>query len=371
MVGRLIYGSLLFFLWGGMAWSNPVLFSLGEGDLSLLESQLSDDELFNDRDHLLQAIDYSLLFLAKPSSQKFYPIGTITHDRVVRSLRRFRAILLSAKTKAEFERRILDEFVFYQSIGRDNEGTVLFTGYYEPVFPASPTKTDRFRFPLYRLPPDFAQWQKPHPTRQELETTDRLKGLELVWLEDALSVFLIHVQGSARLVLPNNKTMTVGYAGKTDRPYTSIGKELVKDGKLKAEDVTLPVILDYFRHHPQDLMTYLYRNESFIFFRETAGKPATGSIGVPVTPGRSIATDKSLMPPGGIALIATTLPFFPPNSNVPEYRPVSRFVLDQDTGSAIKGAGRVDIFMGTGQVAQDRAGLVKSPGRLYYLLLKD
>ncbi len=371
MFDRLIYGSLLFFSLGGLVAANPVLIGLKEGDISLLESQLFDDALFADRQIMIQAIDHSLSFLAKPSAQKFYPIGSISHDRVVRSLKRFRQLLQETSTKTEFEQKLLDEFVFYQSIGHDNKGTVLFTGYYEPVFLASKTKTGRFRFPLYRLPPNFSEWQKPHPTRQALETTDKLKGLELVWLTDPLEVFLIHVQGSARLTLPDNKIMTVGYAGKTDRVYTSIGKELVKDGKLKEEDVTLPVVLDYFKQNPQELMTYLYRNESFVFFRETAGRPATGSIGVPVTPDRSIATDKSLMPPGGLALISTTLPFFSHNSKVPQYRTVSRYVLDQDTGGAIKGAGRVDIFMGTGQKAQDRSGLVKSQGKLYYLLLKD
>lgn len=371
MFDRLIYGSLLFFLMGRLASANSVLIGLKEGDISLLESQLFDDALFSDRQNIIQGIDNSLSFLAKPSAQKFYPIGRISHDRMVRSLKRFRQLLQNAASGMEFEQKLIDEFVFYQSIGNDNEGTVLFTGYYEPVFQASLTKTDRFRFPLYRLPPNFSQWQKPHPTRKELETTNRLKGLELVWLADPMEAFLIHVQGSARLTLPDQKIMTVGYAGKTDRAYTSIGGELVKDGKLKAEDVTLPVVLDYFQKHPQELIPYLHRNESFIFFRKTAGQPATGSIGVPVIPGRSIATDKSLMPPGAIALITTTLPFFPPGSKVPHYRSVSRYVLDQDTGSAIKGAGRVDIFMGTGQKAQDRSGLVKSQGKLYYLLLKE
>lgn len=371
MFGRLIYGSLLSFVFTGLAWGSPVLVPLQEADLSLVEAQLWDDALWKDRQNLIKGIDYSLSFLAKPSAQKSYPLGAITHDRMVRTLKRFRELLLTTKTIAEFNQKILQEFTFYQSIGQDNKGTVLFTGYYEPVFKGSKTKSERFRYPLYRLPPDLSQWQKPHPTRKELETTNKLKGLELVWLADPMEVFLIHVQGSARLALPDNKIMTVGYAGKTDRAYTSIGKELVKDGKLKPEDVTLPVVLQYFQEHPQELMSYLYRNESFIFFRETEGRPATGSLGVPVIADRSIATDKTLMPPGGIALISATLPFFPNAARVPQYRNVSRFVLDHDSGSAIKGAGRVDIFMGTGQKAQQRSGLVKSQGRLYYLLLKE
>ncbi|MCS6959575.1 MAG: MltA domain-containing protein [Pseudanabaenaceae cyanobacterium SKYGB_i_bin29] len=363
---QLIQASLLYFLLGGVGFAQSVLVPVQEG-----KQVLQDEMLFTDRPRLIRAIDYSLAFLAKPSSHKFYPIGDITHDRMVRSLRRFRQLLLTSRNLEELQRQVLQEFVFYQSIGRDNQGTVLFTGYYEPVFNASRTKTDRFRYPLYRLPADFAEWERPHPTRRELETTDRLQGWELVWLADPLEVFLIHVQGSARLRLSDKEMMTVGYAGKTDRPYTSIGAELIKDGKMKPEEVNLPAIIAYFQRYPQELMDYLYRNESYIFFRETQGRPATGSIGVPVTAERSIATDKSLLPPGGLALIATTLPFFSSPSPTPSYRWVFRFVLDQDAGSAIRGPGRVDIFMGTGKTAQDRAGLIKSPGRLYYLLLKD
>lgn len=367
MLARLVAGLVFWWGLGGWTWARSVLVPVTE--IASLEVQLPDDGLVTDRQQLLKAIDHSLSFLAKPSSHRFYPIGDITHDRVVRSLRRFRQLLLSSKSAAELQRQVLQEFVFYQSVGRDNQGTVLFTGYYEPVFAASRQKTDRFRYPLYRLPSDFATWEKPHPTRRELETTDRLQGWELVWLADPLEAFLVHVQGSARLRLSEREIMTVGYAGKTDRPYTSIGAELIKDGKMKPEEVDLPAIINYFQRHPEELLDYLHRNESYIFFRETQGRPATGSIGVPVTAERSIATDKSLMPPGALALISTTLPFF--SSPTPQYRWVNRFVLDQDTGSAIRGAGRVDIFMGTGKAAQDRAGLIKSPGRLYYLLLKD
>ena len=132
------------------------------------------------------------------------------------------------------------------------------------------------------------------------------------------------------------------------------------------EEVTLPPLISYFQSNPQDLDKYLQRNPSFVFFKETSLRSATGSIGVPAE--RSIATDKSLMPPGAIALINTTIPIVEQGQLVP--RQIRRFVLDQDTGGAIKGAGRVDIFMGTGQVAKDRAGLINNDGELYYLVLK-
>ncbi|HBE36745.1 MAG TPA: murein transglycosylase, partial [Cyanobacteria bacterium UBA11368] len=127
----------------------------------------------------------------------------------------------------------------------------------------------------------------------------------------------------------------------------------------------------FFRRNPLELSNYIPRNNRFIFFRETFGAPAMGSIQVPVTAERSIATDKSLMPPGALALIHTRVPFPTAVKGRMEQRLVSRYVLDQDTGSAIKGPGRVDYYMGTGEVAGDRAGVIGWNGQLYYLLLKE
>lgn len=196
------------------------------------------------------------------------------------------------------------------------------------------------------------------------------RSLELVWLGDRLKAYLIQVQGSARLQLTDGSTKTIGVAWKTDYPYVSLGKELVKDGKLKAENLTLPQVIQYLSSHPQALNRYLPRNNRFIFFKDTQGNAATGSLGVPVSPERSIATDKSLMPPGALALIQTRIPYDLGQRGMVTPT-VSRYVLDQDTGSAIKGPGRVDLFLGTGAEAKARAGLVNTPGQLYYLMLKD
>jgi membrane-bound lytic murein transglycosylase A len=285
-------------------------------------------------------------------------------------------LVVKSRTPAELQAAVRREFDFYQSSGRNGRGEVLFTAYYEPIYLASRVPTAEFRYPLYRLPPDFGKWRKPHPSRLQLEgkdglsgTKNRLRGLEIVWLRDRLAAFLVQIQGSARLMLPDGKMMSLGYAGRTAHPYISIGKELAKDGKLPLSGLTLPVMINYFQRHPEELSNYIPRVRGFVFFRETYGAPATGSIGVPVTAERSIATDKSLMPPGALALMQTALPF-PSNFGQLEYRTVSRYVLDQDTGNAIRGAGRVDYFMGTGQLAGDRAGVTGSRGHLYYLLLK-
>jgi membrane-bound lytic murein transglycosylase A len=268
-----------------------------------------------DRAALLKAIDYSLRYLqtakAVEEYQK-YPIIGISRERVQQSLKRFRELVATNQSPLRLQKAVEQEFAFYQAIGKDGQGTAAFTGYFEPVHKASRIPTATFRYPLFRLPSNFATWPKPHPTRSQLEGADglqyssnQLNQLELVWLADRLEAFLVQVQGSARLQLTDGTMMTVGYAGATDYPYTGIGRELVKDGKLKLEDLTLPAVVQYFQQNPQDLNVYLPRNQRFVFFKETGGSPALGRLNVPVTPERSIATDKVLFPEGALALIQT------------------------------------------------------------------
>ncbi len=344
--------------------------------LSVLPEGLGLDEaVIRDRIRLLQSLDRSLRYLqtdAARSAYTRYPISGVTHDRVLRSVRRFRALVSAAKTPEGLQQKISQEFSVYESSGKDGEGTVGFTGYFEPVYAASRQPSAIFRYPLYRQPNRFNTWDKPHPTRAALEgrnglqaSAGLLKGTELVWMRDRLEAFLVQVQGSARLELTDGTQMSIGFDGNTDYPYVGIGREMVKDKKFPLEELTLPRIAQHFKDYPADLDEYLPRNNRFVFFRNTQGALATGSLGVPVTAGRSIATDKKKMPPGALALIATTLP----NDQL-QPQMVHRFVLDQDTGGAIIGPGRVDIFMGTGEKAKAQAGLVRSEGKLYYLLLK-
>lgn len=350
------------------------------------------DGFQQDQRSLLAAIDHSLAYLSTATAIEAYasyPGADITHERVQRSLRRFRELVLAARSPHELQAWVKQEFSFYRAIGQDGQGTVGFTGYFEPTYQASRYPTPIYRYPLYRLPRDLELWQQPHFTREQLEGKDGLqgdmgplKGLELVWLADRLQAYLIQVQGSARLNLTDGSVMSVGYAGRTDYPYTSLGRELVNDGKFTLDELTLPKVLNYFQHYPADLDEYLPRNDRFIFFEQTQGSAPSGSLGVPVTGERSIATDKTLMPPGALALIETTLPYVDrsevnrshvtspePGLNL-ELRSVSRYVLDQDTGGAIQGPGRVDLYMGTGTIAGQRAGLINATGSLYYLLLK-
>jgi len=344
-----------------------------------------DEQLFwgrdgqpGDKQALLRSIDHSLRYLNTQSAveaYKDYPVRGVTRDRVRRSLVRFRQLLVRARTPQELQAAVKREFVLYRSTGRNDQGEVFFTGYYEPIYAASRVPTAEYRYPLYRKPANLDLWESPHPKRAQLEGFDGmglnspLLGGELVWLRDRFEAFLVHIQGSARLTLPDGGEMTVGYAGNTDYPYVSVGREMAKEGRVPLDGLTLPVMINYFKRVPDDLNVFLPRNDRFIFFRNTYGAPATGNLGMPVTRDRSIATDKSLMPPGALALVRTRIPY--PNANGGMDTPVvNRFVLDQDAGGAIKTPGRVDLFLGTGKVAGDRAGVVGWTGDLYYPLLR-
>ncbi|MBD2773136.1 murein transglycosylase A [Iningainema tapete] len=361
--------------------SIPSLFPCCQGDNSCLDQQIwGENSLAPDQKSLLTSIERSLQYLqtsVADSAYKRYKVAGITRFRVIKSLQRFRELLLVSKSPMELNAAIAQEFELYQSVGKDLKGSVLFTAYYEPIYAASRFPTPEYRYPVYRLPPDLKSWRKPHPTRLELEGADglqaakgRLRGLELFWLRLRLEPYLAQIQGSARLELTDGTQTTIGYAGSTAYDYKSIGRELANDGKLPLQGMTMPIILDYFDKRPQDLDIYIPRDPSFVFFQENHGAPAQGSIQQLLTPERSIATDKSLMPPGALALIRASFPFVNSRGKM-EHRVVSRYVLDQDTGGAIKGAGRVDYFLGAGKVAGLRAGVTVSDGHLYYLLLKE
>jgi membrane-bound lytic murein transglycosylase A len=346
------------------------------------KNYLLDNQIWGqpgDKQNLLKAIDYSLSYLQTPEAKTAYQnyiIPEITQVKVDKSLKRFRELVVNSPNAQELQAAVNKEFTFYKSIGSDNQGTILFTGYYKPIYLASRKPTAEYRYPIYRLPDNFQSWSKPHPTRLELEGADalqaakgKLKGLELFWLKSRMDAFIAQVQGSAVLKFSDGTTTTINYAGNTDHDYVSLGKELIKDGKLQQEGITLEKVINYLEKNPQSQNIYLPRNPRFIFFKDTKNAPGSGSLSVPITPERSIATDKSLMPPGALAIIRGSFPFI--NQGKIEQRLVSRYVLDQDTGGAIKSPGRVDYYIGVGKEAGDRAGSIVNKGEIYYLLLRE
>ena len=337
------------------------------------------------RDSLLAAVERSLEYYGKPSSKKYFPFLDVSHARAAASLRAFREELLAADCGADLNRRLRERFDVYRSVGWDGSGTVFYTGYCEPIVRGNRTPSARYRYPLYRTPPDLVRTPEgvplgrrttegsivPYFTREEIDRGGALDGmgLELAWLEDPFDAYIVQVQGSGRVLLPDGSEMKVGYAGKTDRPYASVGQALIRDGKIRREDLSLANLRAHFRRNPVDLERYLPMNASFVFFTEREGGPY-GSIGVAVTPRHTLATDKEVYPRGALAFVETSLPRVEMAGSI-RTEPWRGFVLDQDTGGAIRSAGRADLFLGTGSQAERVAGHTHAEGRLYYLFLKQ
>jgi len=263
---------------------------------------------------------------------------------------------------------------------RPAAGSCFFTGYYEPEVEGSQVRTTRFSTPLYCRPPDLVdvddrnrppgfnpdlRFARATPAglaeyfdRREIEA-GALAGrdLELVWLADPIDAFFIHIQGSARVSLPDGQVMRVTFDGKSGQPYTPIGRVLIDRGALAAADVTMATIRSWLAAHPDEAPAVMAANRSFIFFREAAvDDPQLGPVaaaGVPLTPGRSLAVDRTLHTFGSPVWVETSAPD----------GPFRRLMFAEDTGSAIVGAARGDIFFGSGEGAAAIAGAMKSKGR--------
>lgn len=234
----------------------------------------------------------------------------------------------------------------------------LLTGYYEPELDGALRPDGRFRFALFGPPPSL-DGSRPWFSRAEIEAGNLLAGQELVWLDSALEAFLAQVQGSVRVRLAGGRVLRLGFAGKNGHPYTSIGKELIRRGELAPDKASVAAIRDWAARNPGLLPGLLRVNESFVFFRRLDLPADTGPIGTlgrPVTALRSIAVDPDHVPLGAPVWV--------------EWQGEARLMIAQDTGSAIKGAGRGDIFFGSGAVAGAQAGALKAEGRMTVLLPK-
>ena len=337
---------------------------------------------YNNRDpYVTRALDLSARWFKAPSSKTYFPLDGITHEQAQGSVNAFRDLIENAPGESAFVGEVRRLFDVYESVGYDGSGIVLFTGYYAPIFPASMTRTEQFAYPLYRRPDDLATDPKtgqplgrrlpdgstePYSTRREIEESGMFVGDELVWLENPLSVYIVHVNGSAKLRLTDESVMHVGYAGKTDHPYQGLGQSMLDAGLLSRNELSLAGIKSAYRRNPAAVQDLIYRNENYVFFTEyEGGNWPSGSLGVKVTPETSLATDKKIYPRGGVLLVDTQAVTFSSGN-----RPFLRFMLDQDTGGAIEAPGRADIYMGVGPGAEILAGGQYAEGRLYYFFLK-
>jgi membrane-bound lytic murein transglycosylase A len=270
--------------------------------------------------------------------------------------------------------------------GNNGEAEGLFTGYYEAELHGARQSGGRYTVPLYRRPDDLVMVDlgefrdelkgqriagrvvegrlRPYEDRAAIESGAlRGRGLEMLWVDDPVDAFFLQIQGSGRVMLEDGTSLRIGYAGQNGHPYVAIGRELIARGALTREAVSMPAIRDWLRANPQEADAVMNRNPSFVFFRELDGDGPVGAQGVALTPGRSLAVDRSFVPYG----VPIWLDAEDPVDG--EVR-VQRLLVAQDTGGAIRGPVRGDVFWGHGPEAEHRAGLMKSRGRYFLLLPK-
>ncbi len=333
---------------------------------------------YDHRPGLEQSAAYSLEYLSKPSSQQFFPYLDIDHARAVRSVHAFLDVLKGSTSGQDFDAQIKQKFDIYISRGCDEKGTVLFTGYYRPIFDARTQPDGEYRYPLYKKPADIvynpasSTYSKVggglYLTRDEIDKGALTgKGLELCYLRDAFEAYIVTVQGSGKLRLADGSFMEIGYAGDNGYDYQSVGQELVKRNLINPDELSLQGLIKFFQQHPEHL-SMLGINKRYVFFAPRTGGP-WGCLNVPVTPFYSIATDKSIYPRAGTSYLMTKLPGREDSGIIKQYQ-YDGFAFDQDRGNAIRAAGRCDVFLGTGPEVGQLAGRTYSEGKLYYIYAK-
>jgi len=332
----------------------------------------------------LESLRRSAGWYDKPSSQTYFKpdVSGISHIHAKVSAQAILRIVETSATPAEAAAQIDQQFDVYQTVGWNKQGDVLFTGYYSPQFTASLEKQGAYQFPLYTRPVDLRSdpisgevfgretgggQVVPYYTRSEIETQGILKGTELVYLPQRLDAYTIEVNGSAKLDLTNGETLYIGHAGTNGLKYTSIGRELIKDGKLDKNTVSMPTIRQHFLNNPQELNKYIARNDRFVFFKEYENPEEWpgGSLGVRVHAMHSLATDKGVYPPGAMVLVKTGT-----KNRTGTIDPIEQLVFDQDSGGAIRAPGRADFYFGIGPAAEAEAGKLAVEGTMYYFFLK-
>jgi membrane-bound lytic murein transglycosylase A len=275
----------------------------------------------------------------------------------------------------------------------DPEG--LFTGYYEPSLRGSRRRQGAYRTPLHTRPRDLVEVDlgefredlsgrriagrvedgrlRPYADRSGIEGGALAgRSLELVWVDDPVDAFFLQIQGSGRVELEDGSVVRLGYAAQNGHPYTAIGRELVDRGEMALEEVSMQSIRAWLEAHPEEAREVMAANASYVFFRVLEGPGPLGSLGVPLTPGRSLAVDAGFLPLGAPLWLDAAAPHVPAGAAEPAgERPLRRLVAAQDTGGAIRGPVRGDVFWGPGERAEILAGYMKHPGRLWLLLPRE
>jgi membrane-bound lytic murein transglycosylase A len=352
----------------------------------------SDDLALSGLEH---SILKSMAYLQKVPADRSYQFGKDRFDAVhlMQSLEHFLNFIRTNPSNRDLKKFIRSNYILYQSIGRNQKGEVLFTGYYEPHLSGRLFPDEEFQFPIYALPTDimkidlaaFSEKYKgktivgrytgetvvPYYDRREIDEEDVLAGKAepLAWVKDPVDVFFLQIQGSGKVFLDTGEVINVHYHGTNGRPYRSIGKLLIEEQKIPQEEMSMQKIRAYLHEHPEEMALVLNHNPSYVFFKIELEGPL-GYLNVLLTPGRSVALDRRIFPPAALAFIQTKKPIIDSAGQIDSWIDCSRFVLSQDTGGAIRGPGRVDLFWGNGPYAEIAAGHLAHTGKLYFLILK-
>jgi len=345
---------------------------------------------------LVSSINNSLKYYSKLPEERMFIFGNDIYNKaqVEESLLDFKENLLKYGFSQEFFKYVKNNFDFYESATEK----VLFTGYYEATLEGSYKRTEIFKYPLYKKPSDLVSiklWNfpslkkfkgfhktlhgklnkdntiSPYYSRSKIDTYNALSGrdIELVWVNDPVDLFFLHIQGSGIIKLTDGESIRVNYAGTNGHPYKAIGKYLVEKGVCTYKDLSMQYIKNYIKENPSESEDIFNYNPSYVFFRKVEEGPI-GSLGVPVTPYHSIATDRYIFPRGAICYIETKLPEFDNKDEFAGTKNFASFVLNQDTGGAIRSPKRADLFTGNGKNSELTAGYLKEKGKLYFLIKK-
>jgi len=356
---------------------------------------LSDDLALDDLTEAIAA-DIQALKGSPDTIMRFGP-RSITHQAYADALASLLKILSSTAPESDKLNYIRDNFTFMEFYGGERWGEVLLTSYFEPLLSGSRTRTKTLNYPLYKRPSDlvtiplasFSERFKderalkarvdgsraiPYYSRQEIDGKQKLagRGLELAWV-DPIDAFFLHIQGSGTVVFEHGEEAYITYADKNGHKYEPVGKFM--RNIIGSKKITMQRIERALRSmSPLERDSYLFKNPSYVFFNRSE-KRAITSLGVPATPGRTIAVDPRYAPKGALALLTFQKPIFGPNHTPGDdpvsYEKVSRFVLDQDSGGAITGTNRVDLFWGRGDSAKQYAGIIQDAARVVYLLPRN
>ncbi len=354
--------------------------------------EFSDDHAYKD---LGASIEQSLAYLRRVPADREFSFGKdlFTAAHLIASHELFLNFIDKNPSREELKRFISSNYMVYQSVGSNRKREVLFTGYYEPTILGSLVPTETYRFPVYATPSDLIaidlslfserfSGEKivgrytgntivPYYERKQISEPETLSETSepLAWLKDPVDLFFLQIQGSGRVLLPDGDQINLHYHTTNGHPYRSIGKLLIDEEKIAREEMSMQKIRSYLQANPDEMDWILNHNPSYVFFKLEKEGPI-GYLQVPLTAERSLALDRRIFPPAALVYIETSRPVVDSEGQINTWDTFKGFVLNQDTGGAIRGPGRADLFWGNSPYAELAAGYMQHTGVFYFLVLK-